>query len=155
MSPTLDGICTVSQNVPSGLTVSIKIFLYVVVFGMYSLLSIWTLNFKLKFESKYKTLLSTYSRQCIWKCCLQNASSILWPSDAIRWLGTESTLAQVMACCLAAPSHCLNQYLLVTSKVLWYLSKGNWTRYLSHQLLKLAWKLHILNLIQISQGPMS
>ena len=29
----------------------------------------------------------------------------LWPSDAIRRQGTESTLAQVMACCLTAPSH--------------------------------------------------
>ena len=29
----------------------------------------------------------------------------LRPSDAIRRQGTESTLAQVMACCLTAPSH--------------------------------------------------
>ena len=32
----------------------------------------------------------------------------LWPSDAIRRQGTESTLAQVMACCLTAPSLYLN-----------------------------------------------
>ena len=32
--------------------------------------------------------------------------NLLWPNDAI----TESSLAQVMACCLMAPSHYLNQY---------------------------------------------
>ena len=29
----------------------------------------------------------------------------LWPSDAIWWQWTGSTLTQVMACCLTAPSH--------------------------------------------------
>ena len=48
----------------------------------------------------------------------------LWPSDAIRGQGTEPTLAQVMACCLTAPSHYLNQCWLVISKVLWYSSEG-------------------------------
>ena len=42
----------------------------------------------------------------------------LWPSDAIRQQGTESTLAQVMACCLTAPSHYLNQCWLIISNVL-------------------------------------
>ena len=32
----------------------------------------------------------------------------LWPSDAIWRHGSGSTLAQVMACCLTAPSHYLN-----------------------------------------------
>ena len=36
----------------------------------------------------------------------------LWPSNTIRRQGTESTLAQVMACCLTAPSLYLNQYWL-------------------------------------------
>ena len=49
----------------------------------------------------------------------------LWPSDAIRWQGTESTLAQVMACCLMAPSHYLNQCWLIISKVLWHSSEGD------------------------------
>ena len=30
-------------------------------------------------------------------------------ANAIRRQGTESTLAQVMSCCLTAPSHYLNQ----------------------------------------------
>ena len=40
----------------------------------------------------------------------------LWPSNAIRRQGTESTLAQVMACCLTAPSHYLNLCWLIISK---------------------------------------
>ena len=56
----------------------------------------------------------------------------LWPSDAICWHRSGSTLAQVMACGLMAPSHSLNQC---------------W--------LKLAWKLLILDFIQTFQGPMS
>ena len=38
-----------------------------------------------------------------------------------------SILAQVMTCCLMAPSHYLNQYWLVISKVLWHSSEGNFT----------------------------
>ena len=41
----------------------------------------------------------------------------LWPGDAIWRHGTRSTLTQVMACCLTAPSHYLNQCWLITSKV--------------------------------------
>ena len=42
----------------------------------------------------------------------------LWPSDAIWWHISGSTLVQVMACCLKAPSHYLNQCWLYFSKVL-------------------------------------
>ena len=38
-------------------------------------------------------------------------------SDAIWWQRSESTLAQVMACCLTAQSHYLNQWWLMISKV--------------------------------------
>ena len=38
----------------------------------------------------------------------------LRPSDAIWWHRSGSTLAQVMACCLTAPSHYLNQCWLIT-----------------------------------------
>ena len=48
----------------------------------------------------------------------------LWPSDAIRRQKTESTLAQVMACCLMAPSHYLNQCWFIISKVLWHSLEG-------------------------------
>ena len=39
----------------------------------------------------------------------------------------ESTLAQVMACCLAAPSHYLNQCWLIMKGDLWHLSVSNFT----------------------------
>ena len=44
----------------------------------------------------------------------------LWPSDAMWRQRSGSTLAQVMACCLAAPSHYLNQCWLIISEVLWH-----------------------------------
>ena len=44
----------------------------------------------------------------------------LWPSDTIWWHGSGSTLAQVMACCLTAPSHYLNQCWPIIRKVLWH-----------------------------------
>ena len=39
--------------------------------------------------------------------------------------GSRSTLAQVMACCLMAPSHYLNQCWLIITKVQWCSSEGN------------------------------
>ena len=41
----------------------------------------------------------------------------LRPSDAIWWHRSGSTLARVMACCLTAPSHYLNQCWLIISKI--------------------------------------
>ena len=83
----------------------------------------------------------------------------LMPSDAIWRQRTGSTLAQVMACCLTAPSHYLNQCLLFISKVLWLSCERNFTRdasrCLNHQSLKSVWKSHVKNFIQISQEPMS
>ena len=56
----------------------------------------------------------------------------LWSSDCdtIWWLATQiwSTLAQLMACCLMAPSHYLNQCRFIDSKVLsllWHWHGGN------------------------------
>ena len=52
----------------------------------------------------------------------------LWPSDAYIWLqGSRSTLVQVMAWCLTAPSHYLNQCWLAITKVQWCSSEGNFT----------------------------
>ena len=44
----------------------------------------------------------------------------LWPSDAIWRQRSGSTLAQVMACCLMAPSHYLNQRWLIINEVQWH-----------------------------------
>ena len=80
---------------------------------------------------------------CMWEswrryCCIYNVSewlkfngilnNSLWPSDNI-WHGiTWSTLVQVMAWCLMAPSHCLNQCWLIISEVLWQPPEGNFTK---------------------------
>ena len=52
----------------------------------------------------------------------------LRPSDAIWWRRSGLTLAQVMACCLMAPSHYLNQCWLIISEVQWHPSENNFTR---------------------------
>ena len=56
--------------------------------------------------------------------CGQNS---LWSSEAIWWQRSWSTLAQIMACCLAAPSHYLNQFRLRISEVLWQSPESNFT----------------------------
>ena len=52
----------------------------------------------------------------------------LGPSDAIWHWRSWSTLVQVMACCLTAPSHYLNQCWLIITKVQWCSSEGNFAR---------------------------
>ena len=44
----------------------------------------------------------------------------LWPSNTIWWQISGSTLGQVMACCLTAPSHYLNQCWLIISAAQWH-----------------------------------
>ena len=52
----------------------------------------------------------------------------LWPSDAKRRHRSGSTLAQVMACCLTAPSHYLSQCGLIISKAQWHSADRSFTR---------------------------
>ena len=52
--------------------------------------------------------------------------TLLWPSDAIWQYISRSTLTQVMACCLTAPSQYLNQWWLI-SAVLWHSFQSNFT----------------------------
>ena len=54
---------------------------------------------------------------CLYTCVRVNS---LWPSDAIWRQRSGSTLAQVMACWLTAPSHYLNQCWLIISEVQWH-----------------------------------
>ena len=56
------------------------------------------------------------------------AVNSLWPGDTIWWHKSGSTLAQVMACCLMAPSHYLNQSWLIIRKVQWHSFECNFTR---------------------------
>ena len=67
-----------------------------------------------------------------------------WSSDAIWWQRSGSTLAQVMACCLMAPSHCLNQCWLSISEVSWHSPESNFTENAQDILSMIwAWKLWI------------
>ena len=64
---------------------------------------------------------------------ISRAVNSLWPRDTIQWHRSRSTLAQVMAWCLMAPSQCLNQcwtYQWGPVTITW----GQFhKRYLSHQ----------------------
>ena len=62
------------------------------------------------------------------KSCLNFWLNSLRPSDSIWRHRPESTLAQVMACCVTTPSHYLNQCWLIFSKVQWCSAEGNFTR---------------------------
>ena len=58
-----------------------------------------------------------------WNIWVDEYINSLGPSDAIwRWR-SWSTLVQVMACCLTAPSHYLDQCWLITSNVMWHSSE--------------------------------
>ena len=76
-----------------------------------------------------------FIQQNILKFYLENVSHLfyprcvnsLWLSDIIWWQGSRSILGQVMAFCLTAPSHYLNQCWLMISKVLWRSPDSNFT----------------------------
>ena len=66
------------------------------------------------------TLWSSLCTACWWPSTINS----LGPSDFYIWhCRSWSTLVQVMACCLTAPSHYLNQCWLIISKVLWHSSE--------------------------------
>ena len=78
----------------------------------------------------------------------------LWPSDVIWRHGStgRSTLAQVMACCLTAPSHYLNQCWLMISEVLWYSPDSHSTENTSYLLLKWVWNLLFETVVKSPRG---
>ena len=57
----------------------------------------------------------------IWQASFYENS--LWFSDAISRHRSGSTSAQVMACCLTAPSHYLNQCWLIINEARWHLAE--------------------------------
>ena len=68
------------------------------------------------------------STHSIWHAPYQGPKlNALGPSDAIWRCRSGSKLAQVMACCLTAPSHYLNQCWIIISKVHWHSYEGNST----------------------------
>ena len=74
----------------------------------------------------------------------------LGPSDAIWWQRSGSTLAQVIACCLMAPSHYLNQCWLVISKVDLRASSQEMTQ---PSITKIIWKMKYIKFHSNFPGP--
>ena len=75
---------------------------------------------------------------CVKEVTQWEAISSLWPSDAIWRHRTWSTLVQVMACCLMAPTHYLNQCWLIISEDPWHLPEGNFRGKYWRHILKLC-----------------
>ena len=69
-----------------------------------------------------------------------------WPSDAWCRQRSESTLAQVMACCLTAPSHYNQCWLIISEVQVTFILGQCRKRCLNHQSLKSVRKLHISKL---------
>ena len=67
-------------------------------------------------------------RQGNWPWAPNTTFNSLWPSEAIWRQRSGSTMAQVMACCLTAPSHYLNKCWLIISEAKWHSFKCNSTR---------------------------
>ena len=65
---------------------------------------------------------------------------------AIWWHGSGSTLAQVMAWCLTAPSHYLNQCWLIINEILWHSFTWGWfhRKFSRYLILIWIWKVSIL-----------
>ena len=91
-------------------------------------------------DTQKHTLDLTYMDKCNFfvECvnCRQTMFSItvtqlqsfsLWPCGAIWWQRSGSKLAPVMASCLTAASHYLNQCWIVISEPLWHSLAGNFT----------------------------
>ena len=74
--------------------------------------TLWYLMFISKKIQQFCTKPSVYTEWLIF--------NLLWPSDAIWRQRSQSTLAQLMACCLTAPSHYLNQRWLIISEFQWH-----------------------------------
>ena len=69
------------------------------------------------FEIGCKILAILFRPQCL---------NSLW-CDVIWWQRSWSTLTQVMAWCLSAPSHYLNQCWLIINDVFWHSTENNFT----------------------------
>ena len=73
----------------------------------------------------------------------------LWPCDAIWRHRSGSTLAQVMACCLMAPSHYPNQCWVLINKVLHLRAISQWV----HMILLCIKSLKIILIILLLHLP--
>ena len=87
----------------------------------------------------------SYQQLCVCKWYHGNQRDInsLRPSDAMWRLWSWTTLAHVMACCLTAPSHYLNQFWLIIRGVFWGIAQGFNSGYeFEKYILKIIFKSH-------------
>ena len=76
------------------------------------------------FDVKLIVLVDPYAWLTLVLYSLVQLINSLWPDDDIWRHGTRSLLAQVMAYCLAASSHYLNQCWLIIGEFPWHSSQG-------------------------------
>ena len=76
-------------------------------------------------------MINFYELNKSWWCsAMISVFNSLCPSDGIRHWKSLPTLVKVMAWCLMAPSHYLNQNWLTTNRILWHSYQGNiYSRY--------------------------
>ena len=97
------------------------------------------------------TVLKSCFKQSIYSLYCSQINS-LWPRDTIWRHRSRSTLAQVMACCLMATSHYLNQCWLIISKVLWHSHEGISQEMLQISIIDMIYKMTDLKLQQHFPG---
>ena len=73
------------------------------------------------------------------------AVNSLWPSDAIWRQRSGTRLAQVMACCLTAPRHYLNQCWFTISNVHWH--SFEYKKILQPSITEISWKIIFLKFL--------
>ena len=78
-------------------------------------------------HSAYVTKCHNFRGEIVHRSDIYHILNSAWPSDAIWWERSRSTLAQVMACCLMAPSQYLNQCWVPIPEVLWHSTEINFT----------------------------
>ena len=103
--------------------------------------------------ANYQNLLvhSTHNK-IVWSICGMFIS--LWPSNALWWCGSGSTLTPQMAGCLMAPSDYPTKVDFSSESISDIHLSALHKRHISHQPLKSASKSLIWCFIQISRGPM-
>ena len=95
------------------------------------------------FESVLSKMFNISLKIKVWVKQFKQFNS-LWPSDATWQHKFGSTLGQIMACCLMAPSHYLNQCLLIISEVQWQSPDGIWPEIPQPPITKISLKMTFL-----------
>ena len=84
------------------------------------ILTLWDVYILISLVMYFMTMGHMSRIRCIITAYFLQHIFTLWPSDATWRQRSGSTLAQVIACCLTAPSHYLNQCWLIFSEVQWH-----------------------------------